>query len=295
MEAAVREAEERAGLHTRLGRVRAAAWDLLEYPETSRLAQWVAAASVSIVLLSTLTFLLEAGLEDDQEVAKEVLVTLRQLDTAAITFFSLELLVRLAVCPAKLRFLRSPLNIVDLLAVLPFFLSLLLAELQDMQIIGKAGKFIRLVRLMRILRILKMIRHFSGLKSLLYTIHKAYKEVGLILLIVLVTVLSFSAALFAFEREGPVAEAWPFYDCIWWGLQTVTTVGYHAQPATSLGKLTCGLCALTGVFIVTLPIPIVVSSFAQCYKSKLWRTELAARRRLADGAASRWTCYDRFP
>ena len=49
---------------------------------------------------------------------------------------------------------------------------------------------------------------------------------------------------------------------------------------TFLGKLICGLCALCGVFILTLPIPIVVSSFAVCYRNKLWRNEIATRKRL---------------
>ena len=61
---------------------------------------------------------------------------------------------------------------------------------------------------------------------------------------------------------------------------TLTTVGYHLQPQTFLGKLSCGLCALCGVFIITLPIPIVVSSFAVCYRNKLWRNEIATRKRL---------------
>ena len=62
---------------------------------------------------------------------------------------------------------------------------------------------------------------------------------------------------------------------------TLTTVGYHIQPKTFMGKLSCGLCALCGVFIITLPIPIVVSSFAVCYRNKLWRNEIAVRRRIA--------------
>ena len=74
-----------------------------------------------------------------------------------------------------------------------------------------------------------------------------------------------------------------FYDCIWWGLTTLTTVGYHLQPDTFLGKLSCGLCALCGVFIITLPIPIVVSSFAVCYRDRLWRNEIATRKRLMKG------------
>ena len=67
---------------------------------------------------------------------------------------------------------------------------------------------------------------------------------------------------------------------------TLTTVGYHLQPDTFLGKLACGLCALCGIFIITLPIPIVVSSFAVCYRSKLWRNEIATRKRLARGNKS---------
>ena len=67
---------------------------------------------------------------------------------------------------------------------------------------------------------------------------------------------------------------------------TLTTVGYHNQPDTFFGKLACGLCAMCGIFIITLPIPIVVSSFAVCYRSKLWRNEIATRKRLARGRKS---------
>ena len=47
-----------------------------------------------------------------------------------------------------------------------------------------------------------------------------------------VMVLMFSSLIFAFEREGPEASYWSFYDCIWWGLMTLTTVGYHLQVNT---------------------------------------------------------------
>ena len=57
-------------------------------------------------------------------------------------------------------------NWIDFLAVAPYYLALLLEELKDMQIIGKAGKLVRLLRLLRILRIFKMVRHFVGLQSL---------------------------------------------------------------------------------------------------------------------------------
>ena len=64
-----------------------------------------------------------------------------------------------------------------------------------------------------------------------------------------------------------------------WGLMTITTVGYDLNPKTLLGKLIGGFCALSGVFILTLPIPIVVNSFAQFYKNRLWRNEVEHKKR----------------
>ena len=115
-------------------------------------------------------------------------------------------------------------NMIDLLAIAPFFLSAVLFGLEDLEIIGKAGKIIRLLRIMRIMRVFKMVRHFAGLQSLVYTLRQAYKELGLLLVIVIVTILLYTSLIFAIEMEGPEREHWSFYDSFWWGLMTLTTV-----------------------------------------------------------------------
>ena len=84
-------------------------------------------------------------------------------------------MVRLIICPNKIKFIRDPMNIIDVCDIVPFYLSLLLEGLEDFEIIGKTGKMIRLVRVMRILRIFKLVRHFAGLQSLFYTLQQAYK------------------------------------------------------------------------------------------------------------------------
>ena len=79
---------------------------------------------------------------------------------------------------------------VDLVALIPYFFSIILAGLEDLDIIGKAGKIIRLLRIMRILRIFKMVRHFVGLQSLVYTLHQANKSCYRDIMVVLVIMFS---------------------------------------------------------------------------------------------------------
>ena len=155
------------------------------------------------------------------------------------------------------------------------------------------------------------LRQVFNVPILKLNINQAWRELGLILIIVLIIMLMFSSLLFAFERDGeqniipilylgPSPESWGFVDCIWWviGLANFQVESDdpdhgglpHAAPGrpihmlyphhlfqTMLGQAVCGLCALSGIFILTLPIPIVVTSFAVTYKSKLWRNEIAAK------------------
>ena len=143
---------------------------MLEYPETSPAAQAMATVSMMFVVLSTVTFLVESNLEHDLDVLsggqenttttaanvtsfsdkdneRRVVLTITQIiDHLAITFFTAEYCARLLLSPKKGKFLFNKMNMVDLLAIVPFYLALLLEGLEDMEIIGKAGKIVRLIR-----------------------------------------------------------------------------------------------------------------------------------------------------
>lgn len=200
-----------------------------------------------MVVVSTLTFILSTleDFKDEEEIDPNSLFnrTLEYIDTVVIVFFTVEYLIRIICSPRKWKFFKTPMNMVDLLAIIPFYLALCLQHLEDIQIIGKAGKIVRLIRVMRILRIFKLVRHFAGLQSLLYTLRQAYRELGLLMLLVFVAILTFSSLVYFAEKEGFEAKEgstevnnWTFVESFWWGLMTITTVGYDLDPKTFLGK-----------------------------------------------------------
>jgi len=286
---------------THVGKARKYLWNLTEYPETSVWARIFAFTSMSVVVLSTVTFVLstmpeltpaiDTMLFDNETISnltEEVsiepverwergILALKIIDELTMWFFTLEYLVRLACAPRKWLFFKAPLNLVDLLAILPYFVSFVMEELKDTLVIGRAGKVLRLVRVMRILRVFKLVRHFNGLQSLLSTLRQAYKELGLLMVLVSVCVLTFSSLIYFAEKDA--AHKWTFMDSFWWGLMVLTTVGYGEKvPHTWAGQLIGGLCALIGVFILALPVPIVVNSFASNYKNRVWRNEVMMKK-----------------
>ena len=81
------------------------------------------------------------------------------------------------------------------------------------------------------------------------------------------------------SAEKDPCYSWTMEESFWRGLMTLTTVCYDLYPKTMWGKMIGGFCALSGIFILTLPIPIVVNSFVVFYKNRLWRTEVNALKR----------------
>ena len=150
-----------------------------------------------------------------------------------------------------------------------------------------------MVRIMRILRIFKVVCHVAGPQTLILTIKQAYKELNLLIILLAVAILTYASLVYFAEREPDLrglnctsisAEkdpcySWTMVESFWWGLMTLATVGYDLYPKTMWGKMIGGFCALSGIFILTLPIPIDVNSFEVFYKNRLWRTEVNALKR----------------
>ncbi|XP_039629699.1 potassium voltage-gated channel subfamily C member 3a isoform X2 [Polypterus senegalus] len=280
-------------------------WALFEDPYSSKYARYVAFGSLFFILISITTFCLEtheafntiinktenwsADNVTRQEVVIEVVTDswLTYVEGVCVIWFTIEFLMRITFCPDKVDFIKSSLNIIDFVAILPFYLEVGLSGLSS-----KAAKdvlgFLRVVRFVRILRIFKLTRHFVGLRVLGHTLKASTNEFLLLIIFLALGVLIFATMIYYAERIGadpgdPTASNHTNFKNIpigfWWAVVTMTTLGYgDMYPVTWSGMLVGALCALAGVLTIAMPVPVIVNNFGMYYSLAMAKQKLPKKK-----------------
>ncbi len=162
-------------------------WELFEYPDTSLSARCIAIFSVAVIILSITMFCLEtlpnfkaphfeivkdangtviSRTDKGERLKLEYAPVFNKIETFCIVWFTLEYVVRLVSCPRKVKFLYQPLNVIDVVAILPFYITI---ALNSVNTSVSSLSILRILRLVRVFRIFKLSRYSKGLKILGYT------------------------------------------------------------------------------------------------------------------------------
>ncbi|XP_061689428.1 potassium voltage-gated channel subfamily A member 3-like [Syngnathoides biaculeatus] len=266
-------------------------WLLFEYPESSGPARGIAIVSVLVILISIVIFCMETLPEFRDERDLQSAQRTRDsnvtgggsspaaspftdpffvIETLCIIWFSLELLVRFLSCPSKTSFSKNIMNVIDVVAIIPYFITLG-TELAEAETTGGGQQamslaILRVIRLVRVFRIFKLSRHSKGLQILGQTLKASMRELGLLIFFLFIGVILFSSAVYFAEADDPASSFGSIPDAFWWAVVTMTTVGYgDMHPVTIGGKVVGSLCAIAGVLTIALPVPVIVSNFNYFY------------------------------
>jgi voltage-gated potassium channel len=172
----------------------------------------------------------------------------------------------------RVRYAGSPFAIVDLLAILPFYLSFLLSV------------DLRILRVLRLVRVLKLTRYSAGMNLLLAALRQELSAIGAALFVLLLLVVIASSLAYLAEHEAQPQSFGTIPHAMWWAIVTLTTVGYgDVVPVTPWGKVVGGLIGIIGIGMVALPAGLLASGFSEQLHQRRREFEAAVDEILAHG------------
>lgn len=188
--------------------------------------------------------------------------TFRFINLSSVAIFTVEYLVRVwssvehspgaSALAARLRYMRTPMAIIDLVAILPFYLGSIF------------GIDLRILRTLRLLRILKLSRYFSGIQTLTRVLLAEARPMGAALFVMLVLMILASSGIYWAEHRAQPEAFRSIPASMWWTMVTLTTVGYgDIVPITPAGRLLGAIIMLLGIGMVALPAGMLASRFSE--------------------------------
>jgi len=275
----------------------------MEDPGYSSFAKFIAIFMMVVIVVSTICFILESEVCQSESCNDPGVTGFLEFDPAAKVFYVIEWIsvviftidynIRLFTCPKLIPFVFGVMNLVDLVAWLPFWIMGFTGDPPfaepslDSSDVGGVG-FVRAVRLIRVFRVFKVGKYSLGIQMFGGALARSLQPMLILVLVLTVAMIIFSSIMWLVERPGGVLVTDELlaitgmgpgdgFDegmqslcfgtiprAFWWALTTMTTVGYgDCYPITTPGKLVCVCAMICGVITLALPITVLGSNFAK--------------------------------
>ena len=207
-----------------------------------------------LIIISIITF----SIDTLPNLTEKNRLVLKTVEYFCVIVFTIEYLLRVFISPKKIGFIFSFLGIIDLLAILPFYLSL-----------GIDLRSLRVLRLLRLFRLLKLIRYNRAINKFGLALKLAKEELLLFLFITILLLYLSAVGIYYFENQAQPESFSSVFDSLWWSVATLTTVGYgDIYPVTIGGKIFTFIVLLIGLSVVAIPAGIISSALSNAIKKK---------------------------
>ena len=203
----------------------------------------------ALIVVSLISF----SLDTLPDLSASQRTALYAIEVFCVAVFTIEYALRLCVADRKLKFATSFFGLIDLMAILPFYLSL-----------GIDLRSIRAVRLLRVFRIFKLARYNRAVRRFHRALLIAREEIILFGMVALMVLYLAAVGIYYFEREAQPEKFASVFHSLWWATTTLTTVGYgDVYPVTLGGRCFTFLVLLVGLGIVSVPAGLVASALSK--------------------------------
>jgi voltage-gated potassium channel len=241
-------------------RLRTWAYNLLEPSASgSRAAKSIEILLITLIFLNIVAIILESV----KEVNAIYAPFFHQIEYFSVIVFSIEYALRIWTAPenpkykmalGRVRYGLSSMAVIDFLSILPYYLTLLLDFLPiDL-------RFIRIVRTFRLIRVLKIARYLKALNLIQAVLRERKEQIMLSVMFIIFLLVMVSTVMYYVEHDAQPELFSSIPATMWWGIETLTTVGYGDMiPQTIFGRVLGGMIAILGIGLFALPAGILSS------------------------------------
>lgn len=202
-----------------------------------------------LIIVSLISFTLETI----PNLSEQTKFWLNFIEILCVVIFSIEYILRLFFSDKKLKFVFSFYGLIDLFAILPFYISS-----------GIDLRSIRIFRLFRLFRAFKLFRYSKALQRFKDAFNSVKAELVLFVVATLFLLYVSSVGIYYFENEAQPENFSSIFHCLWWAVATLTTVGYgDVYPITIGGRIFTSIVVLIGIGIVAVPTGLIASALTK--------------------------------